>query len=321
MTKIAAFLLMLIIFCAKDSLADMLDMKDGRQIKGVVLRDGPDRVLFSGVKGEEDINKLDIAQISYDTEEENLLSLADNAFQKREYAKALYLYEKTLRLNPGSERAIRGMKKTEPYAYSKGKAVDYVADYQRYQGPAKSKEGAEKVLLQNSQDTEKVQRGLGIILAVKTKTRYYNKLRVADVFRDSRADKAGLQVGDGVVSINGYLTDYMGLFDAVSVLAKNISGKIDMIIEREIPLWADKTMGASLPELVGFSIDASPAGFIISDINKDSNTKNSGLKIGDLIVLINGNLMQGKSIDEASKFIMDSTPGHIDIVIRRRVTT
>ncbi|PIQ89142.1 MAG: hypothetical protein COV72_04600, partial [Candidatus Omnitrophica bacterium CG11_big_fil_rev_8_21_14_0_20_42_13] len=211
--------LVVFIFTSRFSPADTLYMKDGRQIEGVVLRDSDKEVLFSGSKGAEVINKPDIQKIDYDTEKGNLLRLADNTFADKDYVRAYYLYEKVFRLDAESDRAIEGMKKTEPYVYRNTEGHEFVGNYERFYGPAKDKEGEGKILLKNSEQTQAMQEHLGLILAASDKRTHYNRLKVTGVVPGSRADKAGLQIGDEVINLNGYTSDYMGLYDAVSLLA------------------------------------------------------------------------------------------------------
>ena len=69
--------------------ADTVIMKDGKEVKGIVLEEYKDRMLISTVDGERSLMKEEIKELYFDTEEQNLIKLAEQARDKGDFVKSL----------------------------------------------------------------------------------------------------------------------------------------------------------------------------------------------------------------------------------------
>ena len=62
--------------------ADTIYTRDNKELKGIILQDYKDRVLLSTVDGETTLMKADIRELYYDSEEQNLIKLAEQSREK-----------------------------------------------------------------------------------------------------------------------------------------------------------------------------------------------------------------------------------------------
>ncbi len=113
-TVIKAIIGVLAVFCfCEAAYADMVILKNGKRIKGLILDEYKDRIIFSTVGGEMMIKKPDIRAATYDTEGKELMHIGENQIKKGRYIKAYYAYEKALELDPelaGGHERLRFLK-------------------------------------------------------------------------------------------------------------------------------------------------------------------------------------------------------------------
>ena len=298
--------------------ADTLYTKDGRIIKGVVVEKGPGRVILATASGEKSFKETEIDKIAYDDTKNNLLMLADIAKHQKEYIKAYYLYEKLLKLDPDFERAWEELQSLEPYVEAKKKDVKWVSDYQRYSPSDDSKKTEGQVLSEKSDETEELLDKFGLILEMEG-----GRIKVQEVVKASRADNAGIEINDFLVDIAGIKSDYLGLFDAVSYLLKKEGGIIPVTVEREIKLWAgpvEESAGFSLWDSLGISFIARSGMLEVSDLKATSTAYQGGLREADGVLSINTHAATGLSaLDAIQKNVMNTIPGYLDLIIRRRL--
>ena len=68
------------------------------------------------------IMKSDIKELYYDQEEENLIKLAEQAKEKKDYIRALTYYDMAFKANPDSKAAKDGLVFLEGYLFRKEQA-------------------------------------------------------------------------------------------------------------------------------------------------------------------------------------------------------
>ena len=112
-------------------------------------------------------------------------------------------------------------------------------------------------------------------------------LVVVDLQKDSPLAKAGVVRGDRIASLDGIANPTWGI--AQTVLEKAPAGKtFQLVIEHQ---GATRSLtvsnsGMHTPELIfGFPPDAPP---IVSELDPNLPAKGAGIKVGDLIVAVNG---------------------------------
>ena len=103
-------------------LSDTIYTKDGKELKGIIIEDYKDRVVFSTIDGQVTIMKSDVKELYFDTEEQNLIKLAEQARDKGDYIKAFIYYDKAFKLDPGSRAAKDGIVFLQGYLFKKDMA-------------------------------------------------------------------------------------------------------------------------------------------------------------------------------------------------------
>lgn len=306
-----------IIFLAAHSYADTISMNDGRELKGVVLERGAEKIHFWAETGEVIIDKADISDITEDSEEDNIILMADAARAKGDYVKAFYLYQKVFKMNVNSQAAIDGMAITQNYLVKNKESNAIVTYYQRYGGYDGTPMADGEVLSQNAEQTEEVRKKLGLILAVEDTKFFFVKIKVTDVISGSRADKAGIQISDYIAEVAGRPADYMGLYSVISLMYNNRDNPIEVVIERFVRLWVDN-LGS--PQPGGLSLNKESRGFNVSGIKPGSAADQIGLKQGDEIVMVQGVPARKMNSDDPLGLVGADGPRYIDIIVRRVVT-
>jgi len=195
--------------------------------------------------------------------------------------------------------------------------LKWSAEYEHYQRPESKGVSDSKVLSGNAKDTERLKKEFGIILGSEA-----GRTKVEYIERDSRAQRAGIETNDFIISINGKPADYMGIFDIASEITSKDHGGAALLIERERKFWiseAKETGKASLKNLAGFSLSGTTDKIFISGIEQDSSAYQSGLRKKDLIVAINGSLDNASSKEAVIKAIREKGLGYINVTLRREI--
>ena len=197
--------------------ADTVTLKRGKEVKGIVVEDYQSRIVMSTVDGEQTIMKDDIGEIYYDTEEDNLIKLAERARASRNFVKAYGLYEKALKINPKSKAAQDGLVFCQSYIVRRQEAekandVQKRADFERYGGMAGGMQGEAP----KEEDLKtRLNDALGMTLVIKD-----GIPAVEFVRQKSQASEAGIKVGDYIVAVWSRLTGYMSLKEIVDILSR-----------------------------------------------------------------------------------------------------
>lgn len=273
--------------CASGSGADTLDMKDGSQVKGVVVEDYNDRVILSTADGEAAVMKSDIRELTFDDEETNLIKLAEQAIDRRRYMDAVEYYSWALKINPDSKQAKDGLIFLQLHLYGKERSameeeLDRKSEADRsgsYISSAGSYEEelakAEKALARSLGMAIKTENGVAYIIAVK---------------RGLPAYEAGLRRNDELAAVWGRLVGHMQALDIIGRLIDDSSSEIRCTIGRTINLRVEDSRNpfAGLNEIIGASFKIDSEGLKVIRVNKYGPAYGSGLKVGDIITAIDG---------------------------------
>ena len=306
------------------SFSDTVIFKDGSQAKGVMLKEEDDRIIFTTEKGDEVIKKETFDRIVYDTDEANTLLLAGYA-EKTDVIKAFYLYEKAYRMDPESEKAVQGMMRFQNSVYKNSEGRALAVNYERYQTPVDNNVKESDLSSRNAVDTEKVQKELGIILATKdfrqnTASTYYTKVKVVDVVSASRAYEAGVRLGDYLVNIEGYAGGRMGLYDAVSLLAKHLNGPISIVVERNIDIFVQQEDTAvSVFKITGLDVEEGGTALMVTVVKDGSTAFASGLRAGDIVVSADYGSIRLAVKADLENVLKTAMPGNAHLAIRRKI--
>lgn len=306
-----------IIFLPQRTVADIIQLKDGREVKGIVIEEYKDRVVFSTPDGEKSILKSDIKELFFDDEEANLIKLGDQARDNQKYMKAVGYYGTALKLNPHSKQAKDGLIYLQLYLSGKGGSL--MGSDVRRQGDI-DRDGSSIMVEKSGEDALKeaqadLARSLGLTLREDG-----NLPKIGSIREDSLANNAGMRKGDILIAIWGRLTGYMTLKEVTDHLLKKVSPEIRCTIERtvDVAVDKDKKLFTSSEDLIGALLSMEFDGLTVSNVRNGGAADRAGLKAGDLIVAIGGKSTRYMPLKKAIESIRKSE-GTISLSLRREV--
>lgn len=304
-----------VIFCSKYSSADTLITNDGKEIKGIVVEDYKDRIVFSTVVGEMTVMKSDMRELSFDSEEDNLVKLAELASDRRDYSRAMSYYEMALKANPDSKAAKKGMVYLRGNLFRKEEAMKS-ADIKRqeeielYGGAGAMRTEADEL----NEMAKTMEKSTGMTIAIKGAMP-----EIETVKPRSPAYEAGLRKGDLLVSVWDKLTGYLPLKELLDLLINRSAIEIRCMVERtyDVAIDPNKTVLSRFEDLLGASFVMEIAGLTISAVREEGPAVEAGLQKGDLVMAIDGKQTRYMPLKKAVELIKNSTAGAVKLTIRR----
>lgn len=299
------------------SYADTISMRDGKELKGIVVEDYEDRLALSTSDGEINIIKADIRELYFDSEEDNLVKLAELAKDRHDYAKSYAFYSRALKINPDSKAARDGVVAIQGYLYRKEEAmkeydVNRREEFERYGTLSGSPMAEEKTL---EEALGKLESSLGIKLAMKGAMPEIESVRNA-----SSADEAGVKKGDRLVAIWGKLTGYMPLEDVANALLDKPLIEIKWTIDRTVNVSVNSGgLFRSSDGLIGAKLTMEFDGLTAAGVKARGPAAEAGIEKGDLIIAIDGKPTRYMPLKKAIQLIGEASSGGIPMTIRREM--
>ena len=315
--KLLSILVAIMLSFSQGVVADTLYLKEGKEIKGIVIQNYHDRIVFNTIDGEKTIKKSDIEDILYDRREQNLIKLGDFHYQKNNLVKAYTYYRKAYQINPDYKEAqdryihIRSVLMRRPEKQFKSDMDRKRALFQQAgklyepkikEGIAKSKEELFKQLT-------------GIVLFTEDEVP-----KIRSLVSESPASKTGIKVYDEIFSVWGRLTAYYDLDDIVDMIIDSPSPEVMLKVKREISIYPDSKKIVSLSDL-GILIGIKEPGLTVSDIDKLIIPSEIDLLKEDIISDINGKSIIYMPLKEVKETIKSSlAEGKLTLKIIRNLT-
>ena len=299
--------------------ADTIYTNDNKELKGIVVEDYKDRLLFSTVDGEETLMKADIKELYYDTEEQNLIKLAEQSRDKGDFIKAFVYYDKAFKLNPDSKQAKDGIVFLQGYLFKKDmsqkeEAVRRHNEFEQF--------GQRPEIIVKS-DEENLKEEIGRLrdtvgIAIRSKG---GVTEIGNVKIGSPAYEAGIRNGDILVAIWGRLVGYMTLGEVVETILEKTSLETKCTIERKVDvrIGENRNLSSNTNDLIGITLNMQFDGLTISAVKEGSSAAGAGLKQKDLITEINGNSTRYMTFKRAIELIKKSKGDTVDLVTQREV--
>ena len=297
--------------------ADTIYTNDNKELKGIVVEDYKDRLLFSTVDGEETLMKADIKELYYDTEEQNLIKLAEQSRDKGDFIKAFVYYDKAFKLNPDSKQAKDGIVFLQGYLFKKDmsqkeEAVRRHNEFEQF--------GQRPEIIVKS-DEENLKEEIGRLrdtvgIAIRSKG---GVTEIGNVKIGSPAYEAGIRNGDILVAIWGRLVGYMTLGEVVETILEKTSLETKCTIERKVDvrISEDRNLLSNTKDLIGITLTIQFDGLTVSEVKENSTAAEAGLRHNDLITEINGNHTRYMTLKRAIELIKKSKGNAVNLVIQR----
>jgi len=304
---------------AHDAFADTIYKKDGTELKGIVVEDFRDRLTFSTVDGEISVMKEDIGEIAFDSEEDNLIKLAEQARERSDFVTAYAYYDKAAKLNPLSKVARDGMIFVQGLLFKKDEqqkeAVVAMQEEFERTGGAIVEEKSEKEKL--SQAKAAMMEKYGLVLLIKA-----TDPEVADVLSESPAEAAGIRKSDKLIAVWGRLTGYMPLKDVLSLFLDKSSMEVKCTVERDVEVAVRDTASPFVNSilLIDAMLSMQFDGLTIGFVSEGGTAQKAGLAKDDLIVAVNGKGTRYMPLKRAMQEIQVMKGRVLPLTIRREVT-
>lgn len=313
MQKLVALYLFLhgIFLSVAPALADAVYLKDGRELKGIIVEDYNDRIVISTYEGEKTLFKDNISRMFYDLMEQNLVKLGDKHMSRRELSKAYFYYEKAYKLNPEHKEAFEKMN----YVMGRLFREQQQAKQREIEKRREIKNWPKGISLPDKNSPNKLEKALGIRMAEEA-----GGIKIKEVLMNSPAFRAGLLANDTLVSVWGKLTSYMPKDEVEKILLEESLGEVKLSIKRNIVLNKKKRAYAGYQEIIGGKLDMFINGLTLVRIEKDMAGQRAGLAENDLIVTINGASTRYMPFKDAIEAIENKSNNTITLAVRRDVT-
>lgn len=314
MGRIRCFAVAMAVLSCVASLAysDTVILKDGRRVKGLILDEMKDRIVFSTVSGEREIRKSDIRSAIYDTETQLLLQKGRNQIRRGQYIRAYNTFEKVLEIDPDIGEARERLRYLASQV-EKINRLDFIGD------PAAK--NARESGARKKPAIEKVREEIGLTLSLDGK---YVKVEEL-VGKDTPAYNAGLLPGDRIVSIWGDMSAYM---DETEVAESLLDGpELKMTIERTmfpvLPAAVKGRIWLPVPaykKAAGAGIYLRKKGFVADKVSPGGAFAGAGIMDGDLLYRIAGKNTRYMPLGAVRDVIESGRGGKIEVVIRRDIS-
>lgn len=292
------------------SYADTINTNDGKELKGIVVEDYKDRLILSTADGEITVMKADIRELYYDSEEDNLIKLAEQARERRDYTKSYAYYNMAFKLNPNSKAAKDGLVFLQGYLFRQEQVrkeddIKLREDFERSGSPIKAAKAEEDAVKEMAETLKKT---IGVTLGQSE-----NFPVVENVSPKSAASEAGVKPGDKLVAIWARLTGYMNLKDVMAALLDKPSLELKCTIERTV------NVPVAPRDLIGATLAMEFDGLTISEVKEDTPAFGAGLKKGDLITAIEGKSTRYMPLKTAITEIKKAKGSVTALTLRREV--
>lgn len=313
---ILPFFLLLIYATVVD--ADTIYLKDGQELKGVVVEDYNDRIILSTEKGETSFLKKDIEKISYEIPEENLVKLGAFYKDKGDYKRALYYYEVAYKLNPNMNEARDGVSLLSNMIFRKResdleKQVVLRQDIEEKMGKSATEENTAQALDIAAGKAKELKAHVGISIESVGP-----HIKVSKVLKGSPADEAGVREGDSIISIWGKLIKYMQPKDIYDLFLNSEVSEIRITGSRDISLILGKNhLLGGAEERVGARLKVELEGLTVDQITLGGPVDKAGILKGDRITKISNSSTRYMPFESACKLIEGTKGDSINLEIQR----
>jgi C-terminal processing protease CtpA/Prc len=263
--------------------ADTVTLKNGKEIKGLVVEEHADRIILSTEGGEIPVLRKGIKDIAYDEPAQNFMQIGKTYEKENKLREALAYYEKALELKPGfeeAETAAQGLKNRFWASSTEGPRSEVEKQQVLYDAWGSGRSFEELMEKGRAEESSALKERLGIGLEKKG-----DWVRAASVEFKKDAALAGLKKGDRLVSADGRSLRYLSV-DAVTkelLLPRYTSFMLEF--ERDCQLT--KPEGQNRIGALGLDLKLEYQGIVIRSVKSESAAARAGLKEKDLVVKVN----------------------------------
>ncbi len=280
--RIIGYLLPSLFICS-NLFADTIQLKNGENMKGLVVEEHDDRLILSTENGEIAVLRNTIKDIEYDDPAQNFFQIGRAYEDKQRWAEALAYYGKALEVNPELNEAKKASVRVRNLSWSQS-AVGPVEEIERRQALYETWDKGrftEKRAVASKDPKQILSANLGVTLSQEG-----DWVVLSEVSAKKEGAKAGLRVGDRLAAVDGSSLRYLS---AETVRAKFVTPRYSSFtLEYDRDLRLPKSGLEQETRDLGFELKLGTQGLMIARLATDGAASKAGLKEGDLLVSVNG---------------------------------
>lgn len=293
--------------------ADTIYLKDGSQLKGLIVEEHIDRLVLSTEAGEALLERGSIRQIEYSDPAQTVFQLAKSYEAQEKLGEALAYYEKALELNPELPEAkvAADAVRNRFWAMSAQGPINEIEKQQALLDVWGQGKKIDAIIVdRNLEQQRSLRENAGLTLQKKG-----DWVRVARVDAKKEARLVGLQKNDRLISIDGESLRYLGEEAVRKKMIAPRSANYTLEYERDL-FVRKKPFKTKLKEL-GVKLKFEYKGLVVSETEEGSPAETAGLQAGDLVVRINGQATRYLPIRKARELIESGVEDRIVFTVRR----
>lgn len=270
--------------------ADTIYMQDESIIKGLIVEEHHDRVVFSTADGESPVFRGDIDEIFYDRLEQNYYYIANKLLNEDDFENAEKFYKKAIDANPKYKGAREGLSRLNDRR---------AREIKKWKTP-------------NSLSALIKQAGVSI-------SEKWDFCRVNKVF----AKDTKLRVGDAITFVWDESTKFMKKKEVSGRIAGVPNTQVALTIQRDIKLssapipWYLRVFGRKKEGALALKMGLE--GLTAEKPSPGSVAAKAGIKFGDRIVSIDGSPTRYMPLEEAARLIRTKISQGLELTIERDI--
>lgn len=296
--------------------SDTILLKDGKELKGLVIEKHFDRVILSTESGEKHVLLAEIEKIGYDDPEQNFMEAGKSFEESGKLEEALAYYEKAAELNPDFEEAkaaavgVRSRLWAKVTEGPRGEMERQQVLYDRWSRGAAPQSTEEREAVFKKQRAA-LKQGLGLVLHKEG-----DWVELDSVSSKKPAALAGLKKGDRLVSIDGKSLRYLGVDSVSNHLLEPRFANFTLELERDI--FVRRQKGATTLKKLGLKLSLEYQGTVIQEVLPKSTGDDAGLKEQDLLTQVDGIPTRYTPLNKVIQLIEDFPgKGLVALTVRR----
>ena len=293
--------------------ADTVTLKNGKDLKGLVVERHADRVVLSTEKGEVPIFLKGIKNIKYDDPEQSFMKIGKAYEAEGKLGEALAFYEKAAEVNPDLEEARKaaiGVRNRFWALSTEGPRNEIEKQQVIYDAWGQGKPIEEVIRNQVFEQAKALREGLGISLERKG-----DWVRLDYVDPKKAAALVGLKKNDRLASIDGQSLRYL----TVEVVRKDLllPRYSNFTLEFERESFLHKKLNKVKMKDLGFKLRLEYQGLVVHSVKSATPAQEAGLRDEDLLTQVDGAPTRYMPLKKVVQLVENSTEERIVFTIRR----
>ena len=307
------FIFFITFFIGPTAFADTVVLKNGKNLKGLVVEKHADRIILSTQKGEIPILLSGIKDIQYDTAEQNFFKAGKSYEVENKLGPALAFYEKALEENPNFEEAkiaALGVRNRFWASSTEGPINEVEKQQAVYDAWQRGTMIEETIKKKEKEQVALLKERLGITLEKKG-----DWARLANVDSTKPAALAGLKRNDRFVSIDGESLRYLNLETVAKALLLPRYSNFSLEFDRDCLL--SKSGSSGKLNSLGLQLKLRYHGLVVSSVKENSAAHAAGLKNEDLLTHVNAISTRYMPLNNVIHLIENPEEAKMVLTVRR----